>query len=303
MKLLKITILVGMLLLSCLAAWLVYLVAQTTHTPAPATEARTSMNSLTNHDRYDSLDEAAARSDVVVRGKVRQVDAYDSVTEEYQLEIKETFKGEVKTGEVIHVYETGGTLIAEENYVLFLERSIGGYFPHPTYTSGSKDFILHIAANDKVLQQSTSSEVAGDWKSLREDLQTTQGMNFPREGAPLERAAVRTDDVPLRTLATEAEVVARIEGVEVLWENKYHRAVTLKLHEVYLDNSGQDVLNNADVQYILPASMELGVEYLAFLSFMDGYFFTVSQDNSLVPVDDSKAWNEAIELTERLRSS
>lgn len=87
----------------------------------------------------------------------------------------------------------------------------------------------------------------------------------------------------------------------MLWENKYHRAVKLNIHEVYRDDSRQDILPNTALEYILPASMELGVEYLAFLSLMDGYFFTVSLDNSLVSKEDQKTWQETIQIIESLK--
>lgn len=240
----------------------------------------------------EKLDEVIGKADIIVLGKVTMIENIGNQTDEHKFEIEKQYKGRTLSKN-INVYEHMGTLKENQTYLLFLTELTIPYYPDKTYRSIDKGTI--VAVHDEKLKHS-SQLISGDidFKNLEKLIKASDQItvaNAPIINYPvIEQKRLTIDE-----LINKADLIAHVKVSDILSGNKYVKDMKLDFNHVYdYKLAGTHDLDYTKLPYIMPATMELGHEYLIFLKYIDNMFYTVSVDGSIISINDSILWNEAI---------
>ena len=246
---------------------------------------------------YDGLEELVGHAEHVVFGSVQDMMDFNDYTGEYVFQIHEQFKGDTES-EKIYVYESKGTLVQGESYILFLEKTTGGYFPHPTYTSGFKDSIMHISG-EEIHHRSRHLDSDMKLDDVKKHLYALKDHQISNTNRELNRIPIILEHISLEEKIEKADVIALIQPVRFSNQNKYQVVADINIENIYHNSTDIDLYGEPSPLYFLPAATELGTKYIAFLQYDEGVFYTVSLDGSMISHKDTDEWTRALSKVEQ----
>lgn len=230
--------------------------------------------STTSTVDLDNIDDLVKYASHIVYGTVIDVTPFSAGTSEYFVQVHEEFKSELDAKE-IYVYEPDGTLEIGESYILFLSEFIGGFFPHPTYTSINKEVILQGNKNSLV--------------ETIEDIANSPNLSSHPE---TNRELVLLNNASLHEVTTDADIIAEVTPTIFTTENKY-----MKIAEVEVLNNHKGQLESGATIHF-PASVELNKDYLVYLKDESGMLIVNSIDIGVIDLSDQELWEEAMQILE-----
>lgn len=129
-------------------------------------------------------------------------------------------------------------------------------------------------------------------KELEKTLQSSPGNNVILSSASSGLFPdIDDNSLSLEALIEKSELIAHVVPKDFSEGNKYVRQVTFDIKTVFKSDVEFDV---AAVPFMMPSSVKMGEEYIIFVQMHDGLFYTVSQENSIIPKSDESKWNEAL---------
>lgn len=230
------------------------------------------IKSITYTVDMDNIDDLVKYAHTIVYGTVIDVDLFSEGTSEYLVQVHEELKAGLDAEE-IYVYELDGTLKVGESYLLFLSEFIGGFVPHPTYTSINKEVILQ---GDKNSLAETMNDIANS-PNLSNQMQEESDL-------------VLLNNASLHEVTNDADIIAEVIPTKFTTENKY-----MKVSEVKVLKNHKGQLGKGDTVHF-PASVELNKEYVVYLKNHDGMLIVNSIDNGVIENSDREKREEALQL-------
>lgn len=242
---------------------------------------------------YDSLEQLAGYAPHIVSGTVVDWDLLDSGVGEFVFRVDEQFKGETGS-EVIHVYVPMGHFAMGQSYIIFLAKINGGYYPHPTYKLLTHDVIMRISGDD-ITHRSTYLDADLKLEDVRQRLYSVKDQTesiFVISDRPF----VSQEPIPIEKMIEEADVIALVEPVHFINSDKYSVYADVKIDTVYRNVTELDLFNTPALMYMLPASIDLNTQYIAFLQVDKGLAYTLSVEGSMISREDEEEWEKVIQL-------
>lgn len=233
----------------------------------------------------DTIDDLVKYSDLVIIGTVLESEEIADGQLKYVVSVDKCFKGNAGS-ENIDVYESKDTLVCNKQYIFFLAMSDYPVYPREVYTSIDKDKLYEIS-NGKVNIYSFDSIREDSVENIIENIERSPYINQKTEHS--NKKVIEYDSTENLIASSDHVVKVSINMVEKI--NKYVSLINVNVIEQYKGDLGK---RN---EFYVPTGLEAGNEYLLFLQESEnGIVELTSRKGSIIGKDNSKDWNESIDI-------
>jgi len=247
---------------------------------------------------YDlsTIDNLVKYSDIIILGTVTETENISKSDTKYLVSVDRTIKGTCTDD--IDVYETKDTLQEGKQYLLFLECYYTPLYPREIYTSIDKESIFELSGNKIIGATENANELFKDAQELDKAIdliKSCEGIKHENNANAVRNKGLQdTDSDNLNNLIEGSDYIVHVLVNEVKIHNKYVSSVKTSVLKQYKGDLGD---TNG---FLLPSSIEVGKEYLLFLTkYEDGGLDLSSRKGSVICKDDIESWNRVIGLVTR----
>ena len=238
---------------------------------------------------YSNIDDFAKYADTIVVGTIIEEAPYNGTGSRYVLSVEEVLKGEAKSK--ISVYDEKGLIAVGKKHLVFLESSESSLYGDIMYSRIHTDSIFEFEMGQ--VSRGRLDKLKG-LKSEKEIIESLKKSDAIKQGKKKEYK-VKDEAKDFDELVALSDGIAHIVPNEVTVFNENVAASRVKVLRSYKGS-----LTDGALVY-LPSNAKAGIEYIVFLSTLDGgaYAPTV-RHGCIISKEDKEDWEDALKRIEML---
>lgn len=228
---------------------------------------------------FKDINDLVKYSDNIVIGTVDRKSTFNETTDEYVFDVEKELKGKV-TSKDINIYESKGSLLVGERYLLLLESWEGELYPKTTYTSVDKRALMQIS--NGILDTNFFLTKRYNEKDIEEIIKNCPEVKVTNN----EKIEVIDSIDSIEELSILSDLIVKIVPKQIIYENKYIKEITFETLEQYKGTISTETL-------FVPSSVEINNKYVIFLKEKEkGKYSLFTRTGSIISENDTKNWDD-----------